>query len=148
MLTLLRNEMKLLLNEMELCGRVFRSLFSQEVWKPSFRCRYKIDNKALFVCIIPILTDMEISFFIFQADPGWAFHHNKPYDGNDLRSVAPSAFKIQRRLQIAVTNILGATTVSSLMENAQLPCRGSSIRKLLILPSTTCWLTTNVSLTA
>lgn len=49
---------------------------------------------------------MEISFFIFQADSGWAFHHNKLYDGNDLRSVAPSDSKIQRRQQIAVTNVV------------------------------------------
>ena len=26
-------------------------------------------TEASFVCIMPILTDMEISFFIFQGDP-------------------------------------------------------------------------------
>ena len=78
--------------------------------------------------------------FSFCMADSWAFYHNKPHDGNDFRSVAPSASKIQshlvfpskaspkypkdrekssrpavlKRLQIAVTNIgdFGATPFS------------------------------------
>ena len=47
-------------------GRVFRSLFSQEVWKPSFRCRYKIENKASFhyaLCLSLQIWRFRFSFF-------------------------------------------------------------------------------------
>ena len=63
----------------------------------------------------------------------WALHHIKPHDGNDVRSVAPPAYKMQwqferkhgklilpratlRRRQIAITNVVGfgAMSVSSL----------------------------------